>query len=358
MVCARGQANGVDSLTARRRHRSGERPHERRNTNLYNDMGHGAVNQDLRSATAWPCTQRLLVALAFSFLFPSAAHAQAPAGRPILFVHGWCGDSEGFASLRDSTVAQFRTFAPTLYTDSTVYTLYYDRNADKVKVFPFGTDIRPVPGLQPARFFAIDFFASGAIPTDGRPDIHPIDKSRVAEVSILNKADELARVIGMITSITHVKDVIVIAHSMGGLDARAYMQNWAVPALCSDANNYQSCLAVGATAYTKDIAKLITIDTPHSGAYSATFFGSLIPVSTDLACFSDNTLTRRELDAHTNPVVVTLSGTVSQLPSDVGIDAVQSYTTGGLALITGIYDDGIVTKDEQSIEKVTYNRSV
>jgi triacylglycerol esterase/lipase EstA (alpha/beta hydrolase family) len=63
------------------------------------------------------------------------------------------------------------------------------------------------------------------------------DPVQVAGISVLNKADEVAQVLRAITTLTHVKDVIVVSHSMGGLDARAYMQNKAVPlsgARCTD----------------------------------------------------------------------------------------------------------------------------
>ena len=77
-------------------------------------------------------------------------------------------------------------------------------------------------GPKEARFFAIKFSSTvGA----GQSSSANFDKVRVAGVSILNKADELAQVIAFITQLTGVKDVVVIGYSMGGLVARAYMQN-------------------------------------------------------------------------------------------------------------------------------------
>ena len=84
--------------------------------------------------------------------------------------------------------------------------------------------------------------------------------THVAKISILNKAYEISKVIKQITEITHIHDVIVVAHSMTS------------PTGCYDYPNNQpyyvnpQCSPGSADAtFANDIGDLITVDTPHSG---------------------------------------------------------------------------------------------
>jgi len=74
---------------------------------------------------------------------------------------------------------------------------------------------------------------------------------------VFNKADELAQVIQAIANLTHIQDVIVVAHSMGGLVTRAYLQGFAVQSLtqCTDGgvDGYTSCLGGPYTYFAKDV---------------------------------------------------------------------------------------------------------
>ena len=106
-----------------------------------------------------------------------------------------------------------------LYTDKTTETLFYDGNA--VRRYPGGKDLISAPIPNTVRFFAIDFYAPNAF---GVGNNGPIDAGAVAQISILNKADELAHVIQAITAASGSSQVIIVAHSLGGLAARAYMQ--------------------------------------------------------------------------------------------------------------------------------------
>ena len=128
-----------------------------------------------------------------------------------------------------------------------------------------------------ARFFTMDFFD----PNSGTWE----NTEGVAQVSILNKAEELAQVIREITRITQVSDVIVVGHSMGGLVTRAYIENMASPGACyengSPAYGNSVCLKP-IDAYSGEIAELVTLDTPHGGADIAvlndtTWFNDIYP---------------------------------------------------------------------------------
>lgn len=243
---------------------------------------------------------RGFVGLAGLLWITSSAWAQSPdTGRPILFVHGWCGDADGWGTLQQNVTSYLTLLPQSPYAalNNTTFTLYYDSASNSVKLFPGGQDLL-TSGISPTRrFFSINFYAEGAF-----SDLS-VNATRVCDVSILNKADELAQVIRAITTLTHVKDVIIIAHSMGGLVARAYMQNWAIPSLspCTDWDAYRSCTGAQPTPYAKDIARLITLDTPHGGA-TASNIASGLSLITELpnlflkSCLATNTLNRRELE--------------------------------------------------------------
>jgi pimeloyl-ACP methyl ester carboxylesterase len=167
-------------------------------------------------------------------IMPVLVQAQAPlVGRPVLFVHGWCGEAADWSTIEPITIQYLQRLQPGLYPRSANYDLYFDGRI--VRTWPDGKDIASAGLPSNARFFSINFydFLHDADPSA----FNPVRTTSVANVSVLNKADELARVIAVITSLTHVRDVIVIGHSMGGLVARAYLENQGVSygtATCSD----------------------------------------------------------------------------------------------------------------------------
>lgn len=161
-------------------------------------------------------------------LFPARAWAQplAPAD-PVLFVHGLCSSADTWATM----TALLAAINPARYGTAVARV-----NADSVLSPP---DTR--------RMFAIDFQGL----TGG------FDPYNAAQVPIATKAVELKRVIDEIKRVTGRSRVIVVAHSLGGLVARWYIQHGA-----------------GGQAYAGDIAALVTIDTPHLGTSLATFGGA------------------------------------------------------------------------------------
>lgn len=269
----------------------------------------------------------------------SAQQTQNPASRPIVFVHGWCGDADSWLSLRGALIHDLTTTQATaaLYPDATNIDVFYDgvsvkRVSDGLRLDPSNTGVN-------ARFFSIQFYS----PLDAEPSGGGhFNKLNVLEVSVFNKADELAKVIQAITNITHIQDVIVIAHSMGGLVARTYLQNLGADfnSLCFDTNFYSSCVR-GSSRYLSNVGSLITIDTPHGGTFTSLLFNTGVP-----ACFLFDGLNRRELSP-TSYVVQRLAQTSNFIPNGVDVVAVKSYYTTQ----AGFYSadtDGIVSKDSQS----------
>ena len=243
---------------------------------------------------------------------------------------------------------------PDLYPETATEYLYYDGTG--VRTWPSGTNVASAGLSSTARFFSIDLydFAPRADPST----FSSIDPVSVSNISILNKADELANVVQAITSLTHVKDVIVISHSMGGLDARAYIEgqavHYAAGGVCSDQDNYFTCSHAAKTMYTHDIKKLITLDTPHSGALTAnivTNIGGLCLLPGPCSCFETDTLNRRELQE--GSYVVDLLTIHAQNPPDaLTIAAIQSYTSPSIPVLQTDNGDGVVTQLEQSIVNV------
>ena len=287
------------------------------------------------------------IVLLHSLLVPSLCQAQSPppVGRPILFVHGFCDQAASWGILRSNLVLDVQAAQPTLYPASGLNTLYYD--GQSVKTWPDGNDfLSTVPSS--ARFFSINFFDE--LSFGGNGNFSSINPYQVAQISVINKADELAHVIGAITALTHVKDVIVIAHSMGGLVARAYAAGWAYSyqsAACTDQDQY-GCINemlqsyASPTHYVFDIAKLITLDTPHSGAITANWVGW---INSGMACFSEDTLNRRELQEG-SLLISSLKIDAATPPPGLTIAAIDSYTTSGVFA----FRDGVVTAVEQSIQ--------
>jgi hypothetical protein len=295
------------------------------------------------------------------FLGQGPLYAQpSPPSRPILFVHGICGDATDFNSLI-SYLSQELDW--TLYPSSTVYYPYYDSVAQTVKFLDSsGNWIEDTDVPPNTRFFSIKFYdpiAGSWLPTN------------VAKISILNKANEIAQVIKHIRAITHVQDVIIVAHSMGGLDARAYVENMASQTVCYDYPNNQpyyqapQCApGAGVAAYASDVGDLITVDTPHLGSPLATIASPILSLAgfedPNLACIANPSTNKTELELSGNGgdgLIENLNYSGSTLAgqrpasNSVPIQAVEDYfsdITTAWDTLSGESDD-IVTQPSQSI---------
>jgi len=149
------------------------------------------------------------------------------AALPVLFIHGFCSSAETW----DETLPQLSTRrygydAPRLYENSN------GKAAARTLV------------TASSRTFRIDF-----------SDLNGgFDLLAVANVPTDRKAGELKVVIDAIKQFTGAPGVILVAHSLGGLAARSYMQGTG-----HDRNGIS-------ISYGRDVAALIMIDTPNQGS--------------------------------------------------------------------------------------------
>ncbi len=322
--------------------------------------------------------RRMAASAAFAWIFARilvsvpAVSAQTlnPPSRPIIFVHGWCGNTPAWQPLSSYLFQQLNSAFPALYVTppagaSTNYDIYYDSSIDGFGYFDPSGAIKLASDIPPStRLFNIRFYDS----VD-----NSFDPTKVAEISILNKAYELSKVIKQVAAITHVKDVIVVSHSMGGLVSRAYIENMASAGQCYQGNvpdyNNGACYpgdpSVPSATYGNDVADLITVDTPHSGSPMALIVSHLPQLDWD-PCYFQPTENVDELlpQALGGPGLIealnydgTGIGVKNSQPTDniVPIQSVEDYLSDvtqpwddWFHLMDG-YSDDIVPLQDQSI---------
>jgi hypothetical protein len=224
---------------------------------------------------------RLLAALTCVFFAARPAHAQctdATATRPILFVPGIGEDATTWGTeisgIRGHVIAELSSAAG--YSNFTPYNLYFDGSTGYVRLAhaaagdplpdPVVSSVMGAAGYVPcdARNFAISFYGWAPL---GKPQFDP---SVVAGVSILTKANELSQVLKAIAGLTYVQDSVVIAHSMGALDARAYIEGLgsplASPPILAPCTQLY-CPMPSTLTYTGEVGHLITVDGANAGSY-------------------------------------------------------------------------------------------
>jgi triacylglycerol esterase/lipase EstA (alpha/beta hydrolase family) len=253
------------------------------------DLGSGyRSNRSRRSLTLGGVAKHLqILALIVLALFLNRVPLQAqpsPPSRPVLFVHGWCGSAYDWAPFFDpnNKYGLPALLPASIYPNQDVYLVEYNR---KAKTIGFWKEESPQSGSQTAltyvgvavpsdvRLFALNFIDPNPSSTN------PVDPVNVARSSVLNKAYEIAVVAQYIEQLTYSKQINIIAHSLGGLDARAYVENMASAGDCYDygsnpGNSFpdygvttSACLpGYGPAAYAGDVANIITLDTPHNGS--------------------------------------------------------------------------------------------
>ena len=314
------------------------------------------------------CLLTILCILAFL----SVASAQSPPSRPILFVHGWCGSPYDWATLFSyllPTVPASSPLPTTMYPDQTVYLAQYNSTTGAVLFWSEnnasegangGLSLLPVTVPPDARFFVIQFYDSNPQSTN------PTDPTNVARISVLNKADELSNVIKAIIGITGIRDVNIVAHSMGGLVARAYAESMASSGVCynyaENATDYyaDTCSpGTGSDAYRGDVANIITLDTPNNGSPLANSWGAEL-AGLGFTCNSTTTTNSSEL-VPDSPLLTTLNyggtglGYGNTLPHSLTtpIQALVDYDSNltlSWTFLSG-YSDDIVQTSSQSIEQ-------
>lgn len=299
----------------------------------------------------------MLVAFSSFCATVSNVHAQctdASPTRPILFVHGlwedstaWGATSEGYPGIRDTIISRMSgTYGYPL--NSTDYDLYFDGTNVRYSQQPGNPNLQTDPIASSsnipcdARFFSIIFFGWDEF-----------DSSDVANVSIITKAFELSEVIKAITGITFVQDTIVVAHSLGALDSRAYIENLgSTLAPCV----VLPCYAVGSLLYTNDIGHLITVNGANAGTNAGLtalygWFGTNVA---ELAYNSNIIQTINYNRPYTDAGNVTKSAAL--MPPSLSIDAVIDEYSDVSVFCTlsdsqSCFTDGILASDSQSITK-------
>lgn len=237
-------------------------------------------------------------------LLLSAAPARA-AELPVLFVHGFCSSADTWNdTLPQLSTRRFGTDAPRVYESA---------------IGKAGAKTAVAPGTK---MFRIDFsdLANG------------FDLLAVANIPTARKAGELKVVIDAIKKVTGAPGVIVVAHSLGGLAARAYVQG-------IGENRDGAVIAYGG-----DIAALIMISTPNQGSVLANLSGK--PGSEN--CVVADTANLQDLQPD-SPFLRELN----QQPWPAGT-AVHSIVSNN----AGFDSDDVVTVVSQDLTELTQYRSL
>jgi len=293
---------------------------------------------------------------------------QNPASRPILFAHGWCGNAQDFDPLFiPTTEVLFNQLPRSLYPISNLYAIQYDAILQKPTFYSITVNANGTGTMKQinrsaipsdARFFSIIFYD---------PVGKSTSSSNVAKISILNKAYEVAKVVKLITLITQQPQVIVMGHSMGGLDVRAYVENMASQGACynysKNTPDYSAATCTpgaGDAAYAGNVGDIISVDTPHAGTPLAELsFTAQGPPPSSLGCIIGSSTNKTELEPlpDGSGLIEALnydgSAIAGKLPAENGtpIEAVEDYFNDTQIAWDGLlgYSDDIVQLTSQSI---------
>jgi len=255
-------------------------------------------------------------------------------GPPILFAHGICDHPSSWGQVAGSIATYLQTNYGNLYPNSTMYIgVAQGPTIDDVIFFDGSGNILSSPPPSNARIFSIAFYDPDC------PYCSPQDFNieNVMNVSVFQKGDELALVIAKIKQITGAPKVMLIGHSMGGVDARSYLENLGLFGSHKPGND-------------TDVVALTTIDTPHLGSPLADL--SAIAPSGDspgdlLYCMGEPSTNIYDL-VPGFPTMQDLnyqSGRASDIPSTVSFDSMVNYVPQTLSnflyypyTVYGIFD--------------------
>jgi pimeloyl-ACP methyl ester carboxylesterase len=277
-------------------------------------------------------------------------------GLPVLFVHGWCDTPDSFVNAETAVKNYLNTQLPSLYP------LHSSPPPDEYVAFFDGVNVQfQTQGPEnvsnstktqvdsSTRFFLADFNDS----ISSHSLYQEIDKntSAVADIHIYEKGYELAKIIASIKAMTHAPRVIVVAHSMGGLVARSYIEGLASP------TGY-----IGAAIpYLHDIAALVTLDTPHGGAASAELNGyqTWFDVCSDNPSIDKSEMIPSGIDSSSGTNVQSIipelnfnGGNAKPLPPDLTITSIASTWSIVTPLplpLPGLGTDNVLGSTEQDL---------
>jgi len=185
-----------------------------------------------------------------------------PIAPVILFVHGICAGPEDWQKAELLVAQSLHARFPDRYPDVSTYPpksyavyynpLWFEQQGGHDVLFQ---EIYPIPATAGSgqadpstRFFRVAFIPDNYDTADFRLFAH----DAVAQLSMINNAAELAHIIAAIRKQTNTRPLILVTHSMGGLVARAMLED--VDEVYSPILDAQG-----------DIKLLLQVDTPNLG---------------------------------------------------------------------------------------------
>ncbi|MGD0632195.1 MAG: hypothetical protein ABR987_22960, partial [Terracidiphilus sp.] len=288
------------------------------------------------------------------------------ATRPILFVPGIFESSDAWGSeplwtstmppvpmgIRDYVMKDLEQLPNSAYANPNNYELYYDGAVVRVSSSQEANADDPIALSDnipcDARFFSIRFFGWSS---DETKEFEPFT---VANVSVVTKAYELSQVLKVITQLTYVQDVVVVAHSMGALDSRAYMEGLgSTQAPCTAI----PCeIAASPLPYTGEIGMLVTLDGANAGsdwAYFAAFLNNTNVVELEPNVLIPGWSLIQALnyqDSYSGVYANDLQGSIAAI-----VSTFRDTQSGCLLSNDTCGDDKVLESDSQSIEKPLQN---
>jgi pimeloyl-ACP methyl ester carboxylesterase len=231
-------------------------------------------------------------------------------GPPILFAHGICDHPNSWDQIRLSLAAYLQTNHGSQYPNPNMYIAVANPATGNFSFYDGNGQVLGSPVPSNARFFSIAFLDPDHL------DSLPLDFDAASTMSlpIWEKGDELAWVITAIKQITGVPKVFLVGHSMGGLDARSYLENLGSFASHKPGND-------------SDVVALTTIDTPHLGSPLAAI-SAIIPDV--LSCGYDSSEDVEELVPNSS-MMNSLNyndGQAQDIPTTVSFDSMVNYVDG------------------------------
>ena len=275
----------------------------------------------------------------------SSAQATGDIGLPVIFIHGICDTPDSFLNAETAIQNKLQNAYPNQYPLTpalhTRYVAYYNGSSVEFQVpvpdIHNGEGNLPVTTVEPStKFFMV------ALDDPNGWLYQLFDRSVVASLPIYMKGNELANIIWRIKDITQAPRVIVVAHSMGGLDTRSYIEG-----LASPTGDTQATIP-----YQNDIASLVTLDTPHEGsdaaAWSVTFGGCSNNPSTDKSEMSVDIL-----NGDPSPVMSQLEGSLLP-PTGLSITSIASfwYNSNDIIPMPDQGTDDVLSEETQELTTI------
>lgn len=249
----------------------------------------------------------------------------------MLFVHGLTSNASTWDSAKALLADEL--FGGELVVD---YGAATDGSEDEVD--PTGS-----AGCTPGSSCAADFF------TMNFSDYNESPPSQ--NLSFRRQGYEISLIVAYITdAVPHKENLWIVAHSMGGLAARAYLQNLG-----------QRTKQSSFVTYRGDVDRLVTIGTPHLGAPIANHCKELDTCFGFLTNIHHDSVAVCEL-APASDALVEMNGTeesapVNTLPADVEYYSIVVVGDSVLAS-SGEDGDGIVTASSQNLATVLDERGL